>query len=187
MSNYIWCIVGRSGSGKDTLLDDLLANYYPGRTKVISKTTRAQRYPEEACHVFASEDDLREDQAQGKVVAYNYYAGNHYWATSDQIDAADFYIVDVPGLVQLKRDYKGDKTIKAIGLKVTPETSIQRMCKRGDDPEKVFERASVDDEAFRDINKVSNLCLSCDNLTAAETAHIVADFISTVERRCQKK
>lgn len=182
MSKFIWCILGRSGSGKDTLLAELLTNYYPNRTKVISKTTRQKRFDGEDCHIFATEKELDTDRKLGEVVAYNHYAGNHYWATKTQIDNADFYIVDVPGLIQLKKDYDGDKKIKAIGLKVSAETSLDRMIKRGDSIEKAAARLDVDDEAFAGLERLCDICITADNLLPNEVAKIIADYIALAER-----
>lgn len=180
MKNFLFCILGRSGSGKDTLFEGLKA-YFPDKKKLISKTTREPRFEGEDCHEFCTEADLVADRAAGQVVAYNKYADNHYWATKQQVDAADFYIVDVPGLIQLKNEYDGDKIIKAIGLKVSPETSLMRMLKRGDSADKVTARLAVDDEAFSGLETICDFCISSDDLEKNETARIVAEYIKAVE------
>ena len=45
-------LVGKSGSGKNTVQDYLVNKY--GLKPLVSYTTRAKRYPEEDTHIFIS-------------------------------------------------------------------------------------------------------------------------------------
>ena len=52
-------LVGKSGSGKNTVQDYLVKKY--GLKPLLSYTTRAKRYPEEDTHTFITEQKERED------------------------------------------------------------------------------------------------------------------------------
>ena len=56
MNDTLYLIVGKSGSGKDTVINKVceLFNY----TKVISYTTRPMRTPDENTHIFVTDKDF---------------------------------------------------------------------------------------------------------------------------------
>lgn len=176
----LYCIVGRSGSGKDTLVDSLL-KLHPEWKKLISKTTRPQRNPNESCHVFTTVSEYIKDNEKGTVMAHNVYNSNHYWATSEQVDEADIYIIDVPGLIELKNKYQGKKEIKALGLYISDKISAERMAKRGDTPEAIAERLKVDDEAFRDVGAYTDALINCEDMTPEDVAQFAEALIGIYE------
>lgn len=176
----IYCIVGRSGSGKDTLVE-LLFKKHPEWKRVVSKTTRAPRSPNEDCHVFTDKAEYLKDAAAGIVVAHNVYNGNDYWATTKQVDEADIYIIDIPGLIELRQKYCGEKGIKALGLYISDEVSEERMAKRGDKPEAIAERLKVDDEAFKDLGSYTDALINCENMAPEAVAQFADALIGTYE------
>ncbi len=180
MSTLI-AVIGGSGSGKTTAVEKIIEKYLPKETSVESCTTRPQRYVGETGHKFCTIADLEADRKSGKIVAYNHYAGYDYWATIDQIEKAKFYIVDIPGLIQLKREYKGNKKIIVIGLGITIETAAKRMRARGDSPEKIANRLALDGDAFADVADMSDLFIRVDNLTPDQVADIMANYIKITE------
>lgn len=173
-----WTVSGRSGSGKDTLVDILL-EMHPEWKKVVSKTTRPRRSPEEDCHIFTTEEEYMNDVAKGIVIAHTFYNGYHYWATVEQVEAADIYIVDIPGLIELRKKYKGNKEIKAIGLYVSKEESAKRMVLRGDKPTAIAERLKIDDEAFKDLPEKVDFCVNTNWRSKEEVFEAVIEYLKS--------
>ena len=180
MSTFI-AIIGASGSGKTTVVENLVKEYFPNEEIVISKTKRKRRFVTETGHEFCTAADLEKDRRSGCIVAYNYYDGNEYWATIEQIEKSKFFVVDIPGLMQLKREYKGPKKILTIGLGITAETAAKRMKARGDSPEKIADRLALDGDAFRDVADMSDLFIKVDNLSVEQVTDIVANYIKITE------
>lgn len=78
------CIVGKSGTGKSTLVNRLKFKY--NYTSVESYTTRPPRSDEETGHIFITQEEF--DTLPNKV-AINTFGEYDYCATKEQIDNAD--------------------------------------------------------------------------------------------------
>jgi len=90
-------IIGRTASGKDTLAHMLCRK---GLTQVLSATTRPPRYDGENTHRFIS---VEEAAATTGKVAVTHIAGNEYFATRDDVETHDIYIIDPAGLYMLTK------------------------------------------------------------------------------------
>ena len=89
-------ILGRSAVGKDYLADKLSKKF--GLKGVKSKTTRPIRFLHEDTHVFVNQETADKETnkvAETKINGYTYYA------TKEDVDKADYYIIDPLGLYQL--------------------------------------------------------------------------------------
>lgn len=151
MTKNLYCVVGESGSGKDTIVNYMCNRY--GYTKVISNTTRPMRADDEndkLNHIFSSLEQYQHDKENNEIVAQTFFNGNFYWATKTQVNNADFYIIDMVGLKELKETYK-DKKIISIYVEVNEATRRLRMEDRGDSEEKINERIDNDKKAFADV------------------------------------
>ena len=106
MNDTLYLIVGKSGSGKDTVINKVceLFNY----TKVISYTTRPMRTPDENTHIFVTDKDFNTAK---DIVAYTRFNNYRYWATQEQCENNDFYIIDPAGINYFKSHYHGKKKI----------------------------------------------------------------------------
>lgn len=121
----LYLIVGLSGSGKDTIVDEL-TKIFPNKTKLKSLTTRERRPTEKATHLYITDTIFHSLNLAAKTK----YAGNWYGATYTQIDDSDFYIIDMNGLYYLEKHYKTDRPIYTIAI-VTPERlRKERIIKR---------------------------------------------------------
>lgn len=88
-------IVGKSASGKDTVAGELERR---GMRSVISHTTRPRRSAGDR-HVFVS--DKEADRLWDDAVATTTINGYRYFATKDDVLAADIYVIDPAGLYEL--------------------------------------------------------------------------------------
>ena len=102
MSYNIYLIVGKSGTGKTTMVNRL-QNLGP---QVQSYTTRPKRSEDETGHIFVTDEEF--DKLQN-ICAYTEYNGYRYAATQEQVDDATFYVIDPEGVWYFVDHYKGEK------------------------------------------------------------------------------
>ena len=146
MDNYIWLLIGHSGTGKSAVADYMAKHH--GLTVLQSYTTRPKRFDEERGHIFITEEEFAKLK---DIVAYTVFNNYKYGATAEQVENSDIYIIDVKGVEEFKNLYKGEKTPIFIYLTATVDNCIKRMRARGDSVEKVMERVNHDKEAFAGV------------------------------------
>lgn len=139
----IFLVVGRSGTGKSTLVDMYCKEH--GTTVIQSYTTRPKRYEGETGHIFVDKNSF---PCAEDWVAYTMFDGYKYCATQQQIENNDFYIIDQSGIFWLLNKYKGNKKIIIIYLRCSDEEIINRMTKRGDTKENIMKRLEHDKDKF---------------------------------------
>lgn len=134
-------IVGRSGCGKDTLAYCLTKNH--GLKQLISTTTRPPRYTGENSHVFVSEEEANQ---MTERVAETVINGYQYFATKQQLDECDIYVIDPKGL----RDVcERAPDVELCVVYVSASTKVR--CKRAiDRAEDKTEAAKVFDKRHED-------------------------------------
>lgn len=177
MKDKILCIIGRSGSGKTTIAEELEKR---GFVAVQSYTTRKPRFEGERGHTFVSDEEFNKLK---NILAYNEYNGARYCTTMFQIDNSDVYVVDIPGLKMLREKYHGLKRIVAVGLMVSEEVARGRMLLRGDSDEKVKSRISEDNTAFADLGNCCDFMIDSSYLSPS----ILADIIESTLRQFPSK
>lgn len=164
--NNIYCIVGKSGSGKTTVANVLEKKF--GFKQVCSYTTRLPRYKNEPGHFFVSKEDF---DALGSLCAYTNFNNCEYGVPSSMVDECDIYVIDVAGVHYLQEHYTGGKGIKVIGLDSTEDELRRHMEARGDAKEKVNERIKHDREAFKGMKDV------CDIIIQSKTINEIVNDI----------
>lgn len=173
-NNFLIALCGRSGAGKSTVADRLkdLMQW----NVVESYTTRAKREEGEKGHIFISEEEFDRIPEENMVV-FTVFDGGRYCATAEQVENAELYIVDFPGIKELKQKYPGDKKIVVIYLDAPTEILIERMRRRGDSEEKIEKRVKNDDQMFckgeADINLLIDARKPID-----EVAQKIIDYVS---------
>ena len=161
-----YLIVGRTASGKDTLREILEKEY--GWKFVKSYATRPKRNEDEDTHIFISQDEADAIPDEDKAAATK-IGDYEYFATKEQIDEADGYIIDPKGLAKLRKNMPN--TLFTV-VNIRPANDEDRMdmaIKRSDDPEeevKVLQaRIDAEQEQFDEFDSaVADGTISYDNV-----------------------
>lgn len=151
MNRPLFCIIGKSASGKTTIANMLEEKYM--FNQVQSYTTRKPRYNGETGHVFLTEDEFNNLE---DIVSYTLYNGNQYGTTAGLLDQNDIFVVDVPGVESLLQKYKTNRPICIIYFDTTVATRIHRMIDRGDSDMAIISRLLQDEEDdwFKQLDKL---------------------------------
>ena len=151
MTKPLFLFVGPSGCGKSTVAETLAKKYdYP---TVESFTTRPRRYENETGHIFISEEDF---DNLNNIVAYTKYNGYRYCTTQEQLDLVLTYVVDIPGVETLLKNYKTNRPIVVFYFDSTVTTRIDRMVDRHDSDMAIVSRLH-NDEAFDWYNELHKI------------------------------
>lgn len=142
MGKYIYLLIGESGSGKTTIANQLAE--LDGLKQLWSYTTRPPRWDGEPGHIFVDYRPL-----DAFPIAYTEFNGYEYWATAEQVEESDVYVVDPDGLLYFLLRYKGGKKPVVFFLDTTENTRRKRMKQRGDSRSAIRERIRHDRVAFR--------------------------------------
>lgn len=103
----LYLIVGRTCSGKSSLTKQVAKELNLNILK--SYSTRAMREeelanPDDVDHVFITDEEADEILSTQTILAYTKINGIRYFATLEQVLAADFYIIDPLGVKSLERE-----------------------------------------------------------------------------------
>lgn len=170
-------LVGPSGSGKSTVASMLeLRN---GWRQLRSYTTRPRRSMAEDGHIFITEEDFR---VLKDLMAYTEYNGYRYGATRQQIDNSGIYVVDLPGVESLVRNYTGGKQLVAVCLPVDEQEARERMKTRGDAEEAIRERIEADRAAFDGMEGKLTSLLGIDHTYIIAKTSSPADTVAQIEK-----
>lgn len=144
-------IVGRTVSGKD-YLREILENSY-GWKFVKSRTTRKPRYDGEDKYIFISKDDVK-NTPESNIIAKTEINNEIYFATKDDFEPADAYIIDPNGVEYLCEKCKDEwfEIIYVQSDKKEMDKHAKERAKASPDPEKEFEtykrRYDSEDDQF---------------------------------------
>lgn len=126
----IFLIVGCSGSGKTTIVEQLEQRY--GLKSIQSYTTRPKRYETETGHIFVTDEEF---DKLTDFVGYTEFGNpkKRYCATSAQVETHDLYVIDPKGVDYFRGCYKGNKGVKVIYIHADTQVRYHRMVNRAQD------------------------------------------------------
>ena len=131
----IFCIVGKSCSGKDTLYARILAQNRPGRVPVVPCTTRPRRPGEvegQSYH-FVTQEQLRQYENQGQVIEKREYHTTQglwtYFTLRFDLDTDRLLITTLAGARALMDCY-GPGHVRVVYLHVDDRTRLLRYIDR---------------------------------------------------------
>ena len=119
------CVMAESSAGKDSVVSKICE--LTGWTQLVSYTTRPRRENEGNTHVFVTENEYKEMREAGKVAAYTFINGYHYWSTIDQLYESDVYIIDPVGVESLKAMNLSNLKIVTVYINVPEEIRKERI------------------------------------------------------------
>ena len=172
-------ILGKSASGKDFLTNKLCER--TGLKQLISYTTRERRVNEGETHIFATEEDYKKMQSEGKIAAFTQIGPYKYWSTIDQLQEADTYIIDYIGYKKLRE--LNIPNLRLVSVYVNVPDSIREdraLNKRKDDRAKFRARSFAEREQFREMLKNVDFDYSVSNIEWPK-AYSVLRHISDIE------
>lgn len=135
----IFCLMGKSSSGKDTIFKRLRENEALGLKPVVTYTTRPMRQNETdgVEYFFINEDRLKEYEAEDKVIeqrVYHTVFGDWYYSTIDdgqiKLDEENYLlIVTLEAYNNLKR-YFGRENVVPLYVAVEDGMRLERAIAR---------------------------------------------------------
>lgn len=174
----LFLIIGKSGSGKDYFVDEF-CNNHRGFSKVLSYTTRQQRFPNENTHTFISKDEYRN---LTDIVASTEFNGEYYCATREMVELADFYIVDLDGALDFFGKFKNcfyGREVYYLYLDINPFKRFFRMVKRNS-VKSAINRIINDRKVFKYIEYC---CVNCPKRRVKKDSVIQTKFM----KMCKNK
>ena len=171
----LFCIMGESGAGKDTLTKCLCDEL--GLKQIISYTTRPPRDGEVGTHIFVDDSVYEEMRAENNVAAYTNINSYHYWSTMDQLYENDVYIIDSLGVQTLEDLGLTDIDLCSIYINVPFEVRLNRALIRGDDIEVFASRTASETEQFVRMKGHGGFDWSVSNLNADKAFEVLKKII----------
>lgn len=165
----IYCVMGKSSSGKDTVYKKLKEQYKEFRL-IVPYTTRPIREGEKdgVEYYFVDPEQFRAMKEDGKVIesrSYNTKCGIWTYFTADdgQIDlsAADYLLIGTLVSYQALREYFGEEAIVSVYLEVEDGLRLARALERERRQEKpkyaeMCRRFLADEEDFSEENLIKS-------------------------------
>ena len=142
----VFLVIGRSGCGKDTLVNYMCQKY--GLKKLKSYTTRPPRQNEEDTHIFISPEDV--EKYRDDIIAYTKIGEFEYFATKSQLKDVNFYIIDPKGVQDLENipNLKEEFSFIKLFIYLPEKERKKRIALRGDSEEAFLKRQEGEKQQF---------------------------------------
>lgn len=164
----IYCVMGKSASGKDTLFKKLLAEC-PKMKKLVLYTTRPMRNGETngVEYFFVEPEELDKFEAEGKLVerrVYHTVHGDWYYATVDdgniKLASRNYLVIGTLESYVKLREYFGEDNVVPILITLDSGIRLQRALNRENmqatpQYKEMCRRFLADEEDFSD-EKINN-------------------------------
>lgn len=171
MHNIKILLVGSSASGKDSVAHELVKRGYK---QLLSYATRPQRVGEGNTHIFITDEEV--NQYKEDMIAYTKIGQFQYFATRQQLEESDLYVIDPTGVKYLKRIVK-DMRFITIHINLPEEIRFQRALFRGDKKGDIIKRFIDESERFRDFVVNGEYDYSITNYDLEKTVDTIKNII----------
>lgn len=196
--SYIFCLMGKSSSGKDTVYRRLLAESELGLHRLVTGTTRpireGERDGEE--YYFYTDEQFRQLRADGRIIecrSYDTVHGiwNYFTVAHEELDITrnDYLTINTLEAYVKLRDYFGTDHLVPVYLEVDDGVRLQRALdrERVQTPPRYKElcrRFLADEEDFSAENlKRAHIQPVFQNVVLDETVAQVAAYIRGIQDR----
>lgn len=151
----VFLVIGRSGTGKDTLVNYMCQKY--GLKKLKSYTTRPPRQNEEDTHIFISPEDVQ--KYRDDIIAYTKIGEFEYFATKSQLKDINFYIIDPKGVQDLENipNLKEEFSFIKLFIYLPEKERKKRIALRGDSEEAFLKRQEGEKQQFDNFELQTDL------------------------------
>ena len=188
----IFCVMGKSSSGKDTIYEMLLKESELNLKRIIPYTTRPIREGEVEGreYHFCTAEDVERLEAEGKIVElrtyHTVYGPWHYFTVNDgniQLEKENYIVIGTVEAYTKMRDYFGVGKVLPIYIEVEDGERLMRAIGRErsqDVPkyEEMCRRFLADAKDFSEENiKAAEIELRFPNIKLDDTFENVATYI----------
>lgn len=186
MNNKLFCILGKQGSGKSSILNELLkiVKEEDNIHLLKSRTTRPRRESEAVAteYIFTTKEQFSEDYKNGNVLEYAVYStvGGvwYYYTHKDDCNLSSHSyvkIINPIGFCQLS-DNISDENIVSIEIVSDDSTRLKRTILRGDSLNEVLRRLEADDKDFKHLKTLYRI-KNNDGDNVRDLAKVIYDII----------
>jgi guanylate kinase len=148
-------IVGRSGTGKSSLVRNFNRHNPDYAKTIITTTTRPMRAGEVngVNYHFVIKQDFERMIAEDKLVEYVEYQGYYYGTTKDEFDYSrtNIVVVEPVGLEHIRNFFKDSFRIFVVKLDAPDAIILERMLRRDQPVEDIVKRYKEDKSRFENI------------------------------------
>lgn len=156
----LYCLIGKSGSGKDTVLSEILKKNIPDLKLLVTYTTRPRRSGETdgVEYHFVDEKEMERLEAEGNIIEKRHYNTNqgiwYYFTGHTELDT-NYIMIGTPDVVDKLYEHYSRECIKVIYLRLDEKERLLRCINRESkqktpDYTEVCRRFVADSEDFND-------------------------------------
>ena len=167
-------IVGRTSHGKDYLRKILEDSF--GWTFVKSRTTRPPRFDGEDTHIFITDEEA-DNTPESEIIAKTQIGNYRYFATKEDLEKADGYIIDPNGVnylcekcpdewfqiiyIDADKEKVNEKARQRANLSADPEKEMEVYNKRCEDEDEQFMQfeTMIENKSFVKQNAQGIICI----------------------------
>ena len=177
--HVLLCLLGRSASGKDTLVNKLCER--TGLKQIISYTTRERRVNEGDTHIFISKEEYQALEDSGQIAAFTQIGQYKYCCTFEQLYNNDAYVIDYDGLKHLRELNLPNLRLVTVFINTPDHIREERaLHQRGDDKAKWRIRNYNETSQFREMLKNADFDYAVSNVDFAK-AYSTLRWVAQVE------
>ena len=195
---YLFCLMGKSSSGKDTVYRRLLLDPQLGLQRLVTGTTRPIREGEldGEEYYFYTDDEFRQMQENGKIIecrSYDTMHGiwNYFTVAHENLDVAhrDYLTINTLEAYVKLRDYFGAECLVPLYLNVDDGERLQRAldrerAQRSPRYTEMCRRFLADEADFSEENlKREQIQPIFENVVLDETVEQVKTYIREIQNR----
>lgn len=150
-------LIGESGSGKTTILNELIKK---GFKQATNHTTRPKREGEGDEYQFVTKEEFERLWQEGELLQRSEFNGEFYGISTTSLKEEVVAIQIVDSIKDVKARAQelglGDMKMKTFYIYVPAEERTKRMLERGDSIESIQKRLEIDKEKFKNVKEVAD-------------------------------